>query len=196
MLDDAGADGRCLHARAHLPARRERLRRRPERPDGPVRRGVRRRRLGRPARLPIARVAPDRAPGRGRRSSSSTPGRRAISTARPTTSGGSQCEAAVADLARDDPRITSLRDVTPERPRGRPRPARPDRLRSRRARRHRERPGRGDRRRRSPPTTSTPSAGCSPRATPRCATCSRSARPSSTRWSRSRPRSTASSPPG
>ena len=108
----------------------------------------------------------------------------------------SQCEAAVAELARDRPahHEPARRDAwTSSRPRatGSIRSRSPGRSTS-----STRTPGSRRRLRRSRPTTSTRSAGSSPRATRRSATCSRSARPNSTRWSRSRPRSTASSGPG
>ncbi len=107
-----------------------------------------------------------------------------------------QCELAVAELARDDPSIASLRDVTlpsleaahglgwtpspiagratsSPRTGGWPRPS------------TRSRPG-----------TSPGSDGSSRPAMSRSATTSRWSRPSSTRWSRSRPRCPASSPRG
>ena len=56
--------GRPADARPDLPARGERVRRRPERADGPVRRGLRRGRFRGPARLPVARVAAGRHPRR------------------------------------------------------------------------------------------------------------------------------------
>ena len=115
----SATDGRPAHAGPHLPARRERLRRRPERADGPVRRGVRRRRLGGPARLPVARVAPGRRCPTTSRSSSSTPGRPATSTRSEYNLRRSQCEAAVAALAattRPSPRCaTSRRALSPRR---------------------------------------------------------------------------------
>ena len=94
-----GPDRRPVHPRPLCQRAENALRRRPERPDGPVRRVVRGRGRGAAARLPFARVA-----GRSRcrptsPSSSATRGRRATSTARRTTTGGSQCEAAVAALA-------------------------------------------------------------------------------------------------
>ncbi len=104
----------------------------------------------------------------------------------------SQCEAAVAELARDDPSIASLRDVTLtalDRGAG---PHGPGRLPPGAAYRHRERPRRGGHRGIRAPTTSRPSGGCSPPATPRCATTSRSSPRSWTRWSTSPPRCPAS----
>ena len=88
MLHDVGTDGRAVHPGADLPARRERLRRRPERPDGPVRRS----RAAWPARRVLLDCRsldwrPIPLPAGRRRSSSSTRARRATSTARPTTSG-------------------------------------------------------------------------------------------------------------
>ncbi len=56
--------GRSVPARPHRPARRERLRRRPERADGPVRLVVRGRGGGPPSRLPLVRVASGAAPRR------------------------------------------------------------------------------------------------------------------------------------
>ena len=66
------------------------------------------------------------------------------------------------------------------------RPARSGRAPPGRARRRRERPGRRDRGSPAGRRSRRASGDCSRRATPRCATCSRSARRSSTRWSRSR----------
>ena len=82
-----GGGGRPVRARPALPARRERLRRRDGRPDGPVRRVVRRRRVGAVPRLPI-----DRAGARSRcrptsHSSCCTPARRGRSRVPSTTSG-------------------------------------------------------------------------------------------------------------
>ena len=80
-------DGRPVRPRPDLPARRERLRRRPERPDGPVRRVVRRGGLGAAARLPVARRGA-RSPCRRTSSwSSATRARRATWTAPRTTCG-------------------------------------------------------------------------------------------------------------
>ena len=84
------------------PARRERVHRRQLRAHGPVRVGLRRGRPRAPARLPDA--GPPRDPDgatRTSRSSPATPARRASSSRPPTTSAGRQCEAAVAEIARD-----------------------------------------------------------------------------------------------
>ena len=145
------------------------------------------RRIGGPARLPVARMA--RHPAAARRRARRLP----HGLAAPPRWLGVQPAA--------EPVRGGRRRVRGARP-GDPKPARRharrcsrgagDRLdpvayAARRARRHRERPRARRPSTRSRPATRRPSAACSPRAMPRCATGSRSAPRSSTRWSRSRP---------
>ena len=177
-----------VRPRPAVPACRERLRRGPERVDGPVRRVVRDRRVGRPARLPIARMAADPAARGRRRSSSATPDRHATSTARSTTSVAASARRPSRHWRRSIPAIRSLRDVTPEAAR-RTRATVLDPVARRRAEHVVSENDRvlatvdalaaGD----------LAAVGRAVRREPRiaCATGSRSARPSSTRWSGSRP---------
>ena len=145
LLDEAAPAVDPFRLAQTLPARGERLRRGPERADGPVRR----RRAASLARR-CCSIAGRSTGGRSRcrptsRSSSATPGRTRHLERSEYNLRRSQCDAAVAALAAIDPRI---REPARRHARGPPRcggPPRSGRLPARRARRHRERPGRGDR---------------------------------------------------
>ena len=195
MLGDAATAIDRVPSRQALPASRERLRRRPERPHGPVRRVMWSGRIGAVPRLPVRRLAADPAARRPRdrrlpHGLTASPRRVRVQPApKPVRGRGGRDPASST-------RVESLRDVTPDLL-----AAAADRAVGRRVRPRASTssPRTGGSARPSPrsrPATSTRSAGCSPRAMPRSATGSRSARRSSTRWSRSPRRCLASSPRG
>ncbi len=146
MLDSSRPDDRPVPPRPALPARRERLRRGPERAHGPVRRIVRRGRLRRLPRLPIARLATGRTPGRRGARRLSHRGRLGTSTAPRTTSAAASARRPSTALARTDPVDPQPARRDPGGPgrRRRGRPTRPDPASPGPARRHRERPGGSD----------------------------------------------------
>ncbi len=100
-----------------LPARREPLRRRGLRPDGPVRLGLRPRGRGAAARLPLARLHPGAAARTRWPSSSWTPPCRAASPSAPTTNAAppapKRCAACARSILRSPPCATSPRPSSP-----------------------------------------------------------------------------------
>ena len=120
MLDDAALGPRSVRPRPDLPARRERLRRGPERADGPVRRVVRGRRVGRCCSTADRTTgAPSHCPPDVELVVCHTGSPRHLDGSAYNVR-RSQCEAAVAAFAATTRPIRSLRDVTPGAPGDRP----------------------------------------------------------------------------
>ncbi len=117
-----GGSRRSVRARPALPAGRERLRRRDGRPDGPVRRVVRRRRVGALPRLPLVELAPGARCRPASSSSCCTPGRRGRSRAPSTTSGAASARRPSprwpGSIRRSAACATSRRRRSPPRPAG------------------------------------------------------------------------------